>query len=165
MRQTAVGHGNTLVMIRAPSPFKLAYICFDKRDPEAEAKFGVPSGGGWHEIGDPAETVMNTLEKAPVVFGYANGRPAAAPPSGQFAYGLSDIAVIRELKPGFALITAGGDTTRAEDASGWQNRGSQKNKPDGRNYHWFAFHQAHEVCGLEWVHPKVPTPDNHWGLD
>jgi len=163
-RITAVGHGNTLVMIKPPSPFKLAYICFDARNPHEEAKFGVPSGGGWHEIGDPAETVFNTLEEAPVVFGYANGQPAATTPSGSFAQGLADIIVVRKLMPGSALITAAGTTTAAEEASGWQNRGNQK-ITSGRNYHWFVFNQAHEICATEWVHPHIPSPTNHLGMD
>lgn len=163
MQTTAVGQGNTLVMIKAPAPFKLAYICFDARNPSEEAKFGVPSGGGWHEIGDPAETVFNTLENAPVVFGYANGQPAASTPSGGFSYGLTDVAVIRKLMPGSALITAAGTTTASEDASGRQNRGTH-NTSAGRNYHWFIFDQPHEVCAIEWVHPSIPSPTNHWGM-
>ena len=163
-RITAVGHGNTLVMIKAPAPFKLAYICFDRRNQAEEAKFGVPSGGGWHEIGDPAETVFNSLENEAALFGYANSRPASAPPSNGFAYGLTDIAVFRMLKPGTALVTASGPTTASEDASGWQNRG-QQSSPGGRNFHWFAFHQPHEICALEWVHPHIPSRTNHLGLE
>jgi hypothetical protein len=161
---TAVGHGNTLVMIKQPSPFKLAYICFDARNTEEEAKYGVPSGSGWHEIGDPAETVINSLENAPVIFGYTNGKPASNTPSSDFAYGLTDVAVIRKLQPGSAIISAAGDTTTAEDNSGWQNRGT-KQISSGRNYHWFIFHHPHEVCAIEWVHPKVPMQSNHLGFD
>jgi len=161
-RITAVGHGNTLVMEKAPAPFKLAYICFEARNRAEEARLGVPSGGGWHEIGDPAETVMNVLEKAPVLFGYANGRPAAAPPSGAFAYGLSDVAVVRKLMPGEALVSAAGPTTVGEDQSGWDNRG--KRGAAGRNYHWFAFDHAHDVCAVEWVHPALPDANNQLGM-
>ena len=157
---TAVGHGNTLVMRKAPSKFKSAYICFDARNPGDEKTYGVPSGGGWHEIGDHAETVLNSLENSPVVFGYANGVPIAQAPSGNFNWDLKDIAVVRKLKPGSALITAAGPRTLLEDHDG--TRGGSEGS--GRNYHWFIFDQAHEVCAVEWVHPCDPSPSNHDGL-
>ena len=159
-RITAVGQGNTLVMEKSPAPFKMAYICFDARDREKERQFGAPSGGGWHEIGDPAETVFNSVERAPVVFGYANGQPAN-PSSGGFAYGLSDIAVIRKLRPGDALVTAAGPTTLGEFKSGQNFRADWS---AGRNYHWFIFDQPHTTCAVEWVHPQVPRRDNGLGL-
>ena len=168
---TAVGNGTTVVIPHkagAPSPFKLAYICFNERNHQAEGLSGAPSGGGWHEIGDPAETVLNTLERAPVVFGYANGIPMSFAPGGsaqnpKWSYGLSDVAVIRKLQPGQALITAAGPTTWSEytpnDSAGdWHLRATHGDA--GRNYHWFIFDQSHEVCAVEWVHNSVPTPAN-----
>jgi hypothetical protein len=77
---------------------------------------------------------------------------------------LSDVMVIRKLAPGSALITAAGSTSASEDASGWANRGNQSIST-GRNYHWFIFNQNHEVCALEWVHPHIPSPTNHMGMD
>jgi hypothetical protein len=162
---TAVGHGNTLVMEKPPAPFKLAYICFDNRDPRAEK--GVPSGVGWHEIGDNAETVFNTLENAPILFGNANGQPKSSTPSGGFAYGLTDVSVFRLLLPGRALITAAGPTTIKERQNSIQANANKRGETptnSGRNYHWFAIHHDHPVCAIEWVHPCVPSPDNHWGL-
>jgi hypothetical protein len=160
---TAVGGGNTVVILPPISPFKMAYICFDARNPTNEAQLGVPSGGGWHEIGDSAETVINSLENAPVLFGYANGEPAPGPPDGgAYAMNLKDVAVMRALAPGFAIVTAAGATTLGEDASG--KRG-QTAVARGRNYHWFAFHQNHEVCAMEWVHPCQPAPNNNLGTN
>jgi hypothetical protein len=169
-RATAVGRGFTTVYQAPPAslaPFKMAYICFDKRDREAEAKYGVPSGGGWHEIGDEAETVLNTLERAPVIFGYANGKPAAAPPSGTFSYGLSDVAVIRLLQPGSAIVSSAGPKTYAEDTvDGFCLNAPSRGQggPEGRSYHWFVFHHPHEVCAVEWVHPNIPSPTNQLGF-
>lgn len=155
---TAVGNGDTTLILPPNAPFKLAYICFDGRNLTAEKSFGTPSGGGWHEIGDDAETVMNTLENASPIFGYANGKPGD---DREYQYGLSDIALIRRLRPGAALITAVGTTTAAEGYSSARGRGPA----NGRNYHWFAFDQPTEVCAVEWVHPCIPTPSNQIGLN
>jgi len=56
-RQTAVGGGWTWVALPPVSPFKILYTCFQERQPSKEALHGVPSGGGWHKIGDPAESI------------------------------------------------------------------------------------------------------------
>ncbi len=161
---TAVGNGDTTVMLPPSAPFKMAYICFDPRNPQAEAQFGVPSGGGWHEIGDAAETVFNTLENAAPIFGHASGIPGGLLPSdqvpGSYAYGLTDVSVIQRLKPGQAIVTGAGSTTFQEGYS--DSRG--KGQAAGRNYHWFVFDQPHEVCAMEWVHPCVPGPGNNLGL-
>jgi hypothetical protein len=163
---TAVNNGATVVIpsrsMNPPgiAPFKMAYICFEPRNERAESVAGVPSGGGWHEIGDPAETVINSLENAPVVFGYANGQTSANPPSGNFAYGLTDVAVIRKIFPGTAIVTSAGPTTLQEGYS--PNRG--RGPAEGRNYHWFIFNHTSPVCAMEWVHNCVPNPGNNLGL-
>ena len=164
---TAVGNGDTTVILPPQSPFKMAYICFDARNIAAERSAdvgGVPSGAGWHEIGDPAETVINSLETAAPIFGYANGKPGMDLPSkqiaGGYAFGLTDVAVIRKLKPGQALVTAAGPTTSAEGFSDARGKG----EPSGRNYHWFIFDQPHEVCAVEWVHPCIPNESNSLGM-
>jgi hypothetical protein len=155
---TAVGNGDTTVILPPKSPFKMAYICFDGRNIDAERSMNVPSGGGWHEIGDPAETVINSLEAAAPIFGYANGKPGADVP---YAFGLTDVAVIRRLKPGQALVTSSGVTTTAEGYSDTRGTGGAS----GRNYHWFIFDQPHEVCAMEWVHPCVPNETNSIGTN
>jgi hypothetical protein len=149
---TGVGTGWTWVANQPPAPFKIMYTCFDRRHADAEAAApdgGVPSGGGWHRIGDPAETVLNDLEDGPIALGSAqnNPLPAALLPSGGFAYNLSDLATLRFVQPGEAFITASG--TSWVDATGktW----------DQSNYHWYFFQQDRPVCTEEWVHPYRPT--------
>lgn len=139
-------------------PFKILYTCFEPRrvnpptqddsscvgQPTAgpEAAHGVPSGAGWHLIGDPAETLFNSVEKNPLMmasgFVAPHERIAMAPPTGGIAYALKDVAVARWLQPGEAFLTA-----RSKDSA----------RP---NFHWFLFHSEEHVCTLGWVHPCVP---------
>jgi hypothetical protein len=148
---TAVGSGWTWVADLRATPFKVMYTCFERRRADLEAVAqdgGVPSGGGWHKITDPAETVLNDLESGPLVLGSAmmNPVPQSVLPSGGFSYNLTDVATIRFLAPGEALITPRGGTIF--DASG--------NAIDQSNYHWYFFQQSDDVCTEEWVHPFVP---------
>jgi hypothetical protein len=127
---TGVGRGWSWVSEPPKAPFKTLYACFDHRLPDAEAAAGVPSGAGWHHIGDPAETILNDLEATPLLVATA----ARAPVSGaSWAYGLSDVAVARWLNPGEAFTTRRG------------------------NYHSFFFTGPREVCAELWVHPTVPN--------
>jgi hypothetical protein len=138
---TGVGMGWTWVANQPPAPFKIMYTCFERRRQDLEASApdgGVPSGGGWHRIGDPAETVLNDLEDAPIALGSAMSNPIQQLPSGGFAYNLSDIATVRFVHPGEAFITPVGV-------------GNQQ------NYHWYFFQQDRDVCTEEWVHPFRPT--------
>lgn len=140
---TGVGRGWTWVATSPPAPFKVMYTCFERRQPGNEAgapNGGVPSGGGWHRIGDPAETILNDLEAGPLVVGSGMNAPftGTIPNGGGWAYNLSDVAVIRWLQPGEAFITRKGDSGHS-------------------NYHWYYFHQGTEVCTEEWVHPTVPN--------
>jgi hypothetical protein len=139
---TGVGRGWTWVAKQPPAPFKILYTCFERRRPELEAANdgGVASGGGWHRIGDHAETILNDLEPAPVVVGAATTQPwlASHLPSGAFAYQLGDVATIRWLHPGEAFTT-------------------RRGAPPQENFHWFVFQQDREVCTEEWVHPRVPN--------
>ena len=146
-------------------PFKILYTCFEERrlhrptgnDPDcsglsrnSEEDTGVPSGGGWHKIGDPAETLFNSLERTPILVSAGFERPSerlgVIPPSGTYAFGLSDVAVARWLWPGEAFLTA----NSAKDSIGHE----------AKNFHWFLFHADREVCTVEWVHPKRPD-DSH----
>ncbi len=161
--KTAVGGGLTWFVERgADSTFKNLYTCFDPRSPAQEAKFSVPSGGGWHEIGDAAETVINSIESAPVLVGFATGLPWPTPPDQlKFAWGLSDVASVRLLQPGEGLVTPAGDRTWDEDKNFRQNQNpcSRGSEPSGggRNYHWFAFQSDAPVCTQEWVHNCRPN--------
>jgi hypothetical protein len=138
---TGVGAGWTWVA--GNGPFKVMYTCFERRNQAAEASApngGVPSGGGWHRVGDPAETILNDLEQGPLVVASGMNSPftGTIPGGGVFAYNLSDVAVVRWLHPGEAFITRKGDAGHS-------------------NYHWYYFHQLTEVCTEEWVHPTVPN--------
>ena len=139
---TGVGMGWTWVANVPAAPFKIMYTCFDKRNAQAEAAApdgGVPSGGGWHRIGDNAETVLNDLERGPLVLGSALAMPLTTPlPSGTYSYGLTDVATVRWVKPGEAFVTP-----RALDQH--------------FNYHWYFFAGDKPVCTEEWVHPCRPT--------
>jgi hypothetical protein len=139
---TGVGAGWTWVADRPAAPFKVMYTCFERRRPDLEATApdgGVASGGGWHRIGDPAETILNDLESGPLMVAAATGNalPASALPSGTFAYHLTDVATFRWLQPGEAFVTRRGSSSQP-------------------SYHWYFFHHGHDVCTEEWVHPCVP---------
>ncbi len=148
---TGVGQGWTWVADKPYTPFKLMYTCFEKRRPDLEASAsdgGVTSGGGWHRIGDPAETILNDLEPGPLAVASAQGNPVfpSALPSGGFSYNLTDVVTVRWLFPGEAFITPKGQWV--PDGGSWF---------DQSNYHWYFFQQAQHVCTEEWVHPCVPN--------
>ncbi|MEZ4741132.1 MAG: hypothetical protein R3B45_01565 [Bdellovibrionota bacterium] len=142
-------------------PFKILYTCFEERRlhhpvekdldcsglaRNSEEEAGVPSGSGWHKIGDPAETLFNSLERVPLLVAAGFERPSERsgnlPPSGTYAYGLKDVATARWLWPGEAFLTANSE----KDSSGHEVK----------NFHWFLFHADRETCTVEWVHPKRP---------
>ncbi len=139
---TGVGQGWTWVNDRPNAPFKIMYTCFEARRPDLEASAangGVASGGGWHKIGDPAETILNDLEAGPLVVGSAMNNPTTLE-SGGFSYNLSDVVTVRFLHPGEAFATPAGAAGQAM-------------------YHWYYFHQAKNVCTEEWVHLTTPSID------
>jgi hypothetical protein len=151
---TGVGQGFTWVADERPSAFKVMYTCFERRRPDLEASApqgGVVSGGGWHFIGDPAETIVNDLEAAPLVVAAAMTNPYAPVglPSGGFAFGDSDVATFRWLFPGEAFITTRGAVV--DDGQG------------GRlvqdNFHWYYFQGTKNVCTEEIVNTAA-VPQN-----
>jgi hypothetical protein len=141
---TGVGQGWTWVADERTGGFKVMYTCFEGRRPDLEASApqgGVASGGGWHLIGDPAETIVNDLEAGPLVVAAATTTPFSANglPGGGFAYGITDVATVRWLYPGEAFVVPRGDS--AHD-----------------NFHWYFFHGAKNVCTEELVNEgAVPT--------
>lgn len=165
---TAVGQGWTWV-VEKHQPFKILYTCFARRHPEGSPTGGntgqvyneatapdggVVSGGGWHVIGEikegrpdmfASETIINDLEKAPIMVAGGFQAPAERlhvnPPSGNIAYGLTDIATLRWLWPGEAFVTV---------SSAHQ-----------KNYHWFFFDFPREVCTEEWVYNCSDAARNH----
>lgn len=171
----AVGGGLTWLVDRGPhSTFKNLYTCFDARNFEKESEAGVPSGGGWHEIGDAVETIINDLSTSAVPIGFATGLPWATPPDNtKFPWGLTDVATIRLLQPGEGIATTAGDQTWKEDEvhrgekkssdQGVQARGSNPSG-GGRTYHWFFFPSDEPTCTQEWVHHCRPNEKNNLGL-
>lgn len=137
-RKTAVGGARTWL---TEAPFKQLYICLDGRDPAAEMATGAPSGAGWHAIGDPAESLLNTLADEAVLAGWGQAQLFAADEwgfaygEGGPAYGLSDIATFSHLKPGQALVTG----KPADHAPAV--------------YHWYVNHSPAPLCTEVWVHP------------
>jgi hypothetical protein len=130
-RITAVGGAWTWV---AEQPFKNLYVCFDERSPAREAEYGVPSGSGWHHVGDAGETMLSTLEDAPLLVGHASAIPIAPPTGGGHAYGLDRATTYALLQPGQAFTTPRGD------------------------FHWYAVHHASKPCVQLWVHRCEPDP-------
>ncbi len=129
-RITAVGGAATWV---AESPFKNMYVCLDRRAPAAEAQHGVPSGAGWHHIGDAGESILSSLEDSSLLVGYAAGAPLSPPAGGALAYGLPHATTFALLQPGQAFTTPRGD------------------------FHWYAVHHAAtDPCVQVWVHRCEP---------
>jgi hypothetical protein len=152
---TGVGRGWTWVADQRPNGFKVMYTCFERRRPDLEstaADGGVASGGGWHQINDAAETIMNDLEAGPLMVAAGRNNPwlETQLPSGKFSYGLTDVATFRWLRPGEAFITTKGNW--ADDGMGhWFEQS---------NYHWYFFQQTRDVCTEEIVNPPGQIPDN-----
>jgi hypothetical protein len=139
---TAVGGGRTWVADARIDGYKTMYQCFDARDRSAEASAandqgqgGVASGTGWHAVGDRAETIVNDVEKTPMLVGFAqrdiimNGNDIG--PDG-YAWNLNAVATIRLLMPNEALITPRG------------------------TLHWFAFSSESQAsCAEILVSPET----------
>ncbi|MBH24548.1 MAG: hypothetical protein CMH57_08870 [Myxococcales bacterium] len=142
-QDTAVGGSLVWVSEKPASPFKQVYICFEGRQLQKEAALGVPTGSGWHQIGDPAESLVHSLERGPMLTGWAVVDPlqgAALPPSGH-AYGLRDVATFRVMWPGEALVTSAGP----------QAVGGSR-----ATFHWYAFPTLETTCGEIWIHDCAP---------
>lgn len=134
---TAVGSGFMWVADERPSGYKSLYACFTGRRAVEEASApdgGVASGSGWHRIGDPIETIVNDLEAKPVLVAQATGNPLLASPLG-FAWGLTDVATFRWLRPGEAFVTPRGSTEQPA-------------------YHSFFFEQSKNACMELLTHPS-----------
>jgi len=129
-RVTAVGGASTWV---AESPFKNMYVCLARRGTAAEAQYGVPSGAGWHHVGDAGESILSSLETSPLLVGYAAGAKLPPPQNGAFAYGLEHATTYALVQPAQAFTTPRGD------------------------FHWYAVHHATDPCVQIWVHRCAPS--------
>lgn len=138
--RTATGRGKTWLIDHGASPIKHIYTCFEGRNAEQEKLLGVPSGSGWHKIGDAAETILNSLEAAPLLVGVGYS-VHGNPPSDSMAYGLRHTAVFKFLKPNEVVVT-------------------QRDQ-----FHWYANTEARPFCGEIWVHDCVPNLQNSWGFN
>lgn len=152
---TGVGRGWTWVADQRPDGFKVMYTCFERRRLDLEVAApdgGVPSGGGWHQINDAAETILNDLERGPLMVAAGRNNPWLEThlPTGKFAYGLTDVATFRWLRPGEAFITVKGNS--ADDGKG--------NSFDQSNYHWYFFQQDRDICTEEIVNPPGRIPEH-----
>lgn len=128
-RVTAVGGAETWL---TEAPFKNLYVCLERRDLAGEATYAVPSGAGWHHIGDAGESLLASLEDSPLLVGHSAGAPLAPPAAGGFAYGLERAATFALLQPGQAFTTPRGD------------------------FHWYAVHHDVDPCVQIWVHRCAP---------
>ena len=134
--RTALGGVLTWGIVdKAFGPFKHLYTCFEARDSAKEKELGVPSGAGWHHIGDAAETLLNSLDKAslPVAVGRSHGKEKAA-------YGLTESIVATWLKSDEVFVTRKGE------------------------FHWYLNPHPSSVCTEIWVHGCVPDLGNNWGF-
>lgn len=67
----SVANLSTWVAVPPQSPLKTVYSCWSPRNLQQEKQYGVPSGAGWHLIGDPAETIFNNVRSGEMLVGMA----------------------------------------------------------------------------------------------
>lgn len=133
---TAVGGVQTWGIVEKEfGPFKHLYTCFEDRKLNSENEKGVPSGAGWHHIGDAAETILNTLESLPVPIAIAREHkfPNAA-------FGMTHTISATWLSANEAAVTKQGE------------------------FHWYVIPYEQPVCAEVWVHNCVLGPVNNWGF-
>lgn len=135
--KTAIGGVLTWGIVNnSQGPFKHLYTCFEGRNLSEESKTGVPSGAGWHHIGDAGETLLNTLETAeiPVAVGRSHN-------NNDSAYKLTETVTATWLKPEEALVSLQG------------------------TFHWYLNPSEAAVCTEIWVHNCVSDLTNNWGFN
>lgn len=117
-------------------PFKNLYTCFEARNIAQEKQTGIPSGAGWHLIGDAAETLLNNLEtsRIPVAVGRTHSFNGAA-------YGLTESITAKWLQSDEVLVSEKG------------------------TFHWYLNPYESSVCTEIWVHNCVPNLSNNWGFN
>lgn len=120
--KTATGGVDTYVLKENLSGTEVLYVCFDARNTAAEQTLGVPSGAGWHMIGDPtrAETIINNIEKTGIFAGWGVRTPH--PFTEPAPFDAKDIANFRVLRHGENFTTI-------------QN-----------HFHWYAVDATKKVC-------------------
>jgi len=136
-RRTAVGGVTTWGNF---SLFKHLYTCFDARNIEEEKKFGVPSGAGWHLVGDAAETISNSIGEKKLLIALGRKIPENIS-NGKLPYKLTHSIVGKYLKPKEVF---------------WTNK---------NQFHWYAINSNDKVCTEIMVHKCEPTISNNWGFN
>jgi hypothetical protein len=118
------------------TPFKHLYTCFEPRNINEENKLSVPSGAGWHHIGDAGESLFSTLatKSLPTATAITHG-------FSQAAYGLNQVITASWLRPKQVLVALKGQ------------------------FHWYLNPHNDYVCTEIWVHPCDYKTDNHWGFN
>lgn len=140
---TAIGSVQTWGIKTQPNEtgaFKNLYTCFESRNPALESvkelPRGVPSGAGWHLIGDSAESVLNTLSNSPIPFAVARTHGKA-----NSAYEMGETITAVWLQTDEIQITRHGE------------------------FHWYLNPYEETVCTEIWVQNCVPSPTNNWGFN
>lgn len=121
--------------IPALGPFKYLYTCFDPRNPIQESKLGVPSGAGWHYVGDAAESVLNSLGQNSLPFAIARTHGKS-----NSLMGLTETITAMWVASEEVQVTQQGE------------------------FHWYLNPYEQPVCTEIWVHNCVPNLSNNWGL-
>ncbi|MEK6578778.1 MAG: hypothetical protein AABZ55_06090, partial [Bdellovibrionota bacterium] len=117
-------------------PFKQLYTCFEGRNLQKEKQLNVPSGAGWHLIGDQGESILNTLERSPIPVAIARTHGGT-----KAAYGMTESVTAFWLAPNQVFVAP-------------QN-----------HFHWYVNPYPKEICTEIWVHNCVPSRANNWGFN
>lgn len=135
-QQTALGGVLTWGIVEPQfGPFKHLYTCFESRQAFRESELGIPSGSGWHHVGDAAESILNTLESERLPIAIARSHAKS-----QAAYGLSESLTATWLNKNEVFVTKQGE------------------------FHWYLNPYNRAVCTEIWVHKCVPNSNNAFGF-
>jgi hypothetical protein len=121
------------------APFKHIYTCFDARSKKLELQRQVPPGAGWHQIGDAAESLLNTLEEG-LTFPVLIGR-TVAPKDLTLAYNFTETITGSWIEPNEVFVTLKND------------------------FHAYNNPLEREICTEIWVHNCEPNFFNSWGFN
>jgi hypothetical protein len=155
---TATGMGWSWVYQKS-GPLKAVYSCFERRRPAEESEVNrgsssnfkegrtVPSGSGWHRIGDQRVSLLNSLEQRAILVGAGYSTPTAnlkslGPKEGEsYVYGLTDVAVGRLLFPGEAFLNHGSPKSSSD---------LMTVQPPVNRYSWYLMPHDYEFCAEQW---------------
>lgn len=117
-------------------PFKHLYTCFQGRNQSSENMKGLPTGAGWHHVGDSAEGILNSIDKKPMPAGIAKTHGQA-----HAAYGLTEVVTAFWLEENEVFVTKNNE------------------------FHWYLNPYEEALCTEIWVHECIPSLDNNWGFN